>query len=567
MQRDTDFTIGDIVPSLEFSAFGDTSRREVRREISSDLRFLKIPPHVKTNIDVSQGVTCELTEKGIHPGELNYVAVSYCWQSFATPGVDNTAPPTVQVRQDGTLRDPRCPPSVLLRAIAFALYQSISLIWIDQECVLQTDPADIQDHLQCNDVIFSQAKFKIGLLNFELTNQRQLDSLIDAQLALRIPESHSGILSRWGVDRILKEMRYLSRLLRAISRDRWFTRAWVYQERYSANIDMALLLPVRFQPSRDTDLVGTDFALRVEEICSMGVIWKQHFSDPQLDHQREEEAITVDTIHSSVVSLHDSAQLLSPPIFSGVPLDRIWPPRGHADPQQEIGRVRNFQIHQAFLGIERCDCSVFADRLTILSNVLRFKWTLQVPTVSFSSYSFSLLALLVANDHFPAVLIRTNDQVAPEFFGRPVSAMDLIVNACNLKVLVTEGKASQSELDNVSGILEDVFRKNITGLDAVEELMLDLHKDGHQDPPEYLSALEIGHIKSVRVVPLSSTIVEVLEGILPVQHVDNVGADRSHGEAVTAHGIRTNQLRRGDTFMAFDGFYHWRPEFVGKAFD
>jgi hypothetical protein len=332
---------------------------------------------------------------------------------------------------------------------------------------------------------------------------------------------------------------------------------------------MTLLLPVSFQPSADTNLIGKDFALWVEEICAIGIIWKQHLLDPELVHQREENAITIETIESSLASLHNAAQLLSGPIFSGAPIDTILRIRGHANPQQEINRVRNFPVHQAFLGIECCDCRDLSDRLMILSNIAHFEWTL--PPVSFRSYSFALLALLIANDHFPAVLIGTNDQVATGLFTRSVSAMDLIVNACNLETLVSEGKASQSELDNVSRGLEDAFGRNTTQSesikDTVVELMQDLYAEGHRNPPEYLSALEMKHIKSVRIVPLSLTIGEMFEGILPAQHVDNVHPDQCHGNTITAHGLQTNQLNSGDTFIAFDGSYRWRPEFIEKAFN
>jgi hypothetical protein len=179
----------------------------------------------------------------------------------------------------------------LSRAILFAVSRNISLICIDQECVDQNDPTDIQNHLQCNHIIFNQAEFKVGLLNFELT-QRQIDGLMGIQLAHSIPASH--IISSWGIRHILDEIQYLTRLLRAISRDRWFTRTWVFQVRYSANVDMCLLLPVsyevleKFQPSFGIDLVGEDFAMYIGVICTIATIWRSHLTDPELDQELQE---------------------------------------------------------------------------------------------------------------------------------------------------------------------------------------------------------------------------------------------------------------------------------------
>jgi Heterokaryon incompatibility protein (HET) len=398
MQRDTDFTIGDIVESLNISALKQLSKQNVLQEIYSNLSFLKIP-HLKNHTDLYPEVTCELTERGAHPGKLNYVAVSYCWQSFNRSNVNasnnfSRPSPTVRLKQRGTVRTPRCLDKVLIRAITFAVSRNVSLIWIDQECIDQTNPTDIENHLQCNHIIFSQANFKIGLLSFELS-QRQLDELIGIQLAHCITESH--VVAGWGIRQILNYIQYLTRLLRSISRDRWFTRAWVFQERYSANIDMCLLLPVSykvleiFKPSFGIDIVGEDFAVHVDEICSIATAWKRHLTDSELDQELQENITIREDVRKSLNSLHDAAQLLSGPIFRGAPLDIIW---DHYTSGMGPARDISGMIHRAFLEIESCDNEVVSDRVAILSNVLGFK--LRFPTASFSSYSFALVSLLIA---------------------------------------------------------------------------------------------------------------------------------------------------------------------------
>lgn len=80
-----------------------------------------------------------------------------------------------------------------------------------------------------------------------------------------------------------------------------------------------------------------------------------------------------ESVRESLKTLHDAAQLLSCPIFSGNSLETLWSTEySGMDKSQEIEYVRNFRAHQAFLEIERCDYKVFADRLTILSNVTVF---------------------------------------------------------------------------------------------------------------------------------------------------------------------------------------------------
>jgi len=565
MQRDTDFTICDLLPSIG-SLASSLLPQAVPRDTFSNLRFLEIL-RPETGHGQNPSFTCELTERGSHPGETNYVVVSYCWQSSSSntdTNSDTKRPlPTVQVRQHGQVRNPRCPVDILIRAIAFAVSEGVSLIWIDQECVDQTDPTDIQNHLQCNHIIFSQANFKIGLLGFELTNQRQLDVLEGIRLAIHILEiSQSNIIRRWGIEATIAELKYLTRVLRAISRDRWFTRAWVIQERFSANKDMTILLPVSFRPSSGPNLIGNDFAISLGDICAIGVTWTAHLRDQGLAQQVQEHAtITSDNVRECLSSLHDAAQVISGPIFSGASIDTILP-SGTFDlrpSQEEIARVRNSTVHQAFLDIERCDCSVFSDRVAILSNMMRFPW--RVSTTSFGSYSLALLSLVAGNERFPSVLVRTNDSTPAWQFSRPVSAMDLIVHACNLSELIARGRASQDELINVSRTLEDVF-----GGDITESLIRDHRIDGHEDPPEYLSNMVMEHIRSVKLVPLSATIGEILGRIVTVDHVDNVGLDHHHGETVTNHGIRTNQISEGATFIAFDGAYRWRSVCIDQIF-
>jgi hypothetical protein len=147
--------------------------------------------------------------------------------------------------------------------------------------------------------------------------------------------------------------------------------------------------------------------------------------------------------------------------------------------------------------------------------------------------------------------------------------MDLIIHAYNLKRLIAGGEETlQHILNNISCALADFFKEDITQHesieDAIEDAMEGLGAEAWEDPVECLSALEMEHIKSASIIPLSSTIGDLLGGIVEVEHVDSVGLDYSHGETVVRHGIRTNQLKDGDTFIAFDGAYRWRSEYIEK---
>jgi hypothetical protein len=104
----------------------------------------------------------------------------------------------------------------------------VSFIWIDQECVNQEDPIDVQNHLQWNHIIFSQAKFAIGLLSFELYAD-QVDCLMTLEMFRHIgdpklADRKTRIFADYGLGLILRDIRRITRLLRSIGKDRWFTR-------------------------------------------------------------------------------------------------------------------------------------------------------------------------------------------------------------------------------------------------------------------------------------------------------------------------------------------------------
>lgn len=593
MQRDIDLTIGDIVLDQTDSSvleLGSISQHVFPQEIQNDLRFLKIPD-LKQYSDLYPEVTCELTEKGDHPGEKRYIAVSYCWESFTSPnwnvnGRSSQLSPTVLVKQRGQdPRNPRCPSRALLRAIAFGISYRVSLIWIDQECVDQEDPTDVRNHLQCNHIIFSQAEFTIGLLNFQLS-KTQVNNLVSLELlnALGDPkftDFKKGLLD-FGPTGILREVQSTTRLLKSISRDRWFTRAWVFQERYSANIDMYLLLPLSAEALRtfgsytDKQLAGEDYPLDVGSLCSIAAVIRLYVSEPELDQLIQRDIILRDALYESLKSLHEVAELLSGPIFSGTPFDRVFETFRLAgtDSRLELDSVRNFHFYKTFLQVESCDCRVVSDRVAILSNIMNFEWRL--PTTSYYSYSFALVALMSANSRLPSVLIQEETPTqAALMFSHPVPAHALLRQAYLLKQAVAGGKEAQrKELENISGALTQFFGRDVTHhdefLDAIKDAVdavEDRPKDTYEDPLTVLSQIYIGTLKRRDIIPLSATIGGLIGGIVAEGHIDNVGLQSSHGDTIVRHGMKTKQLEEGVKFMSFVGEYRWRSEFVEKFFD
>jgi hypothetical protein len=120
------------------------------------------------------------------------------------------------------------------------------------------------------------------------------------------------------------------------------------------------------------------------------------------------------SMHESLSSLHDAAQLISGPIFMGAPLDAVWDFRQMSNGSAGLVHVHNYAVYRTFLEIENCDNRVFSDRLTILSNLMDFEWRL--PKTHPYGYSFALVLLVIKNEYYPTILIRGNKGFFPSPF-------------------------------------------------------------------------------------------------------------------------------------------------------
>ena len=156
----------------------------------------------------------------------------------------------------------------------------------------QKDPADVENQLQCNHIIFNQAKFTIGLLSFRLS-ESQVDNLINLELFHLIGDPKftdfkARCLAGFGLKSILGNIRVITRLLKSISRDRWFTRTWVFQERFSASMEMHLLLPLstealkKFNNPFRKELIREYFLFDIISVSIIAVVIRLYLSKSEL---------------------------------------------------------------------------------------------------------------------------------------------------------------------------------------------------------------------------------------------------------------------------------------------
>lgn len=184
MELDTDRKLGEVLSSP--NVFIDTML-EIQQCViprakfshwASHLRFIQTP-----RIDLAElgrfftGPTVlGLTEKNDNPGETKYLAVSYCWDSFeCVNGREDH--PRYSIRTNRGLRPSRTPTRVLDRSIFYAIIHDIRFIWIDQECIEQDNPLDLEHGVQCMDQVYRSADYSIGLLNTEISSHSVFHTL------------------------------------------------------------------------------------------------------------------------------------------------------------------------------------------------------------------------------------------------------------------------------------------------------------------------------------------------------------------------------------------------------
>ncbi|KAF2868354.1 heterokaryon incompatibility protein-domain-containing protein [Massariosphaeria phaeospora] len=348
MQRDTALTFRDIHGSEE-ALIASIKKIErialVRNPEKVPLRLRFVTPYYSSKTCADFALT---PAHRYQPGE-DYVTVSYTWAhaqsdegqqvpdyriwDLAEPG----APP----------RPIRCPKMVFHRAMLFAQARKCPYVWIDQECINQQDPTDIERHLQVMDRIYSDSRWTVAVLSCNIANVTLLDRF---KPILDILAEPCTLLEN--------ERQPIDRLVRYITQDRWFSRTWTFHEKNCAK-SLALLIPTVGCTSSEETLryasIGSDLCVDIDLFYAFGFLNQTNINDREFEQyffrrSRFEENI-----------------MPGP--------------------------------HEVFGDMEKCDNSVTADRLAIFANIsgLKIKLNSTALTTPEFSYSTCILALVLAN--------------------------------------------------------------------------------------------------------------------------------------------------------------------------
>lgn len=249
-------------------------------------------------LDLDDKMTFETAE--IHDFDDDCVIVSWSWDPS-----QYESEPEYNCFIDGSDSPSKVRDSVWRRTAAYMQNQEVDYLWIDRECITQDDDEEKEEAMREMDLLYHHGSHPLGILTRPVENEDELyllaeilrGEMLDSELSESTSEasSDSGLSGRTSeasldseLSRSVSEVSFDSelsgststasidselsenagefflvegeevierawegiQLLREITSDTWWTRAWIYQEQYRGGKDMDLLMP------HDTELEG-----------------------------------------------------------------------------------------------------------------------------------------------------------------------------------------------------------------------------------------------------------------------------------------------------------------------
>ncbi|KAF7926617.1 uncharacterized protein EAE97_010126 [Botrytis byssoidea] len=170
------------------------------------------------------------------PNCHHYIAVSYRWW------VNNDDTAVVEGAQDSDAQKAAGYLSTVIdRAVKFSLHHGYQLVWIDQKCIIQNDMADKTIGVQAMDLVYENASLCLAVLQCKITSQEQISALKEAMDVSLHPVSNEKEWRKWIEYLDHKELIAMAEVVKMITEDEYFSRAWIAQENTAANATILLL--------------------------------------------------------------------------------------------------------------------------------------------------------------------------------------------------------------------------------------------------------------------------------------------------------------------------------------
>ncbi|KAE8162352.1 heterokaryon incompatibility protein-domain-containing protein [Aspergillus tamarii] len=348
----------NIMPRADFSHW------------ANNLRFIEVPRINTLELDdFSRTKLLNLTNKGDFPGEKNYLAVSYCWDSFEVSYGTRACLP-YRIQTDRGIRPSRAPSSVLERSVSYAITRSIYFVWIDQECIDQDDSDDLKQGVQCMDQVYRTARHSVGLLSTKFYAESTLRTFTRVLSHIRDKSNCSdrSWQTSWHDPVDPQSLSDVNHFLFQISSDRWFRRNWTYQEASCSQGQMQLLIPHALGQQLLTTYGSlNEVSLRLSELFDVVSVIRA----------------TVDNFLPQTSSGVKNTDMEA---MSGLYV-QAW--------HQHLRRTRP-QSYEAASQMSYRDNSVVTDRLAITANLCDYSKIIDLSSLRVKQYTYSVCAFALA---------------------------------------------------------------------------------------------------------------------------------------------------------------------------
>lgn len=386
---------------VEISKYG--SRRSRTRASADRVRFLmsdlamntdtipwqravdppnpQIPPLSPTSLSLCPFAqsTLQITRRSALSSAGAYVAVSYCWNRNIQWSCQCSNAPLEILCEDSTRRHCATPFDVIHRSIAFAVAHGVNGIWIDQECIDQTDPVDKEKSIQEMDMIYQEADHAIAVLEYAFQSQAELDAFV-------------SVCDPDFFDFDPTQIEVLESVIYDLLQDKWFERAWTLQESVSAGVNMTLLLrcrglqkPPHFGPTLE------DFEISIWDFQNAMVNMRNYIEEGLAANVWSDPQVAIDASNSA-----DCLWNSIPTILPDDTIARFFPDytiealgEGHSHRQ-----VCN--AAQAITYLDFRYNSVPSDRLAILANLCNYDYRVDTKVLGLPGSSFTICAHTLA---------------------------------------------------------------------------------------------------------------------------------------------------------------------------
>ncbi|GME34230.1 Heterokaryon incompatibility protein [Neofusicoccum parvum] len=246
--------------------------------------------------DPSTAAPRTLTRATVNGRTGHYIAISYPWTASAQPTtVDRGATGGWRIRAAAgrahaasAIRD-----AVLERAARCAAALGCPNVWIDRECIPQDGGPENEVAMHTMDLVYQFSEWPVALLFCPIASKEELAVFNKIMLRRFIaPGEEGGDVLRESVD--AEMARGALGVLKGITDDPWWERAWTFQENYCAGPKMNLLIPLRdrglwrkrqkYEFWRTCDVPGelmvnsVDFHKAATRFC-LAYLKSQHVSD------------------------------------------------------------------------------------------------------------------------------------------------------------------------------------------------------------------------------------------------------------------------------------------------